>query len=473
MFRSKGKGWHGDSRKHSQASKKGWDGRRFEKTLASATGGKGGLSIQRGVSPDYYRPTSKLIGVDKIDEFKEGLEKDGFKKISRYAMANIQKRTGSPTKYELGVLNTKDRMFYDNIIVDRKGNIPELQGILRMIDVESGGDRGKRNVLVDLGVTANKVYAQDEKGNWKWYMNPNKSDIEHIDTDYSQYAKTYDKIKDSKQFKAGKGIVLMARTPKEEKDMRGRIDKAFTKKEQKEMGLVFISVTNTPRGIAGRYYPDANPKQVQVDPDFADTSDVLIHELVHHHRNVAKDRTGALKHIKRWEGRDKDLEESTTEAETLAREKPFDKSKAGYYPSLTHVKGVEKTRAEFKDRKLFSGYDTTSVRKRFGKLDKTEDGKLEISERNREKLSKKNIRGKRAINKVNKEYPESEISRLKIKGKVEAIDTFHEYEDEAGKTQLKVQSYNPKAKKVKAPIVKGLKKKNLYEWKDGKKVKVR
>jgi len=473
MARSNGKGWHGDSRGHSKASRKGWDSRRFDRTLASATGGKGGLSIQRGVSPDYYRPTEKLIGVDKIDDFKKGLTDEGFKKISRYGLAKIKKTPSSPTNYELGVLNTKDRMYYDNIIVDRKGNIPELQGILRMIDVESGGDRGKRNVLIDLGQTAEKVYAQDEKGNWKWYMNPNKSDIEHIDTDYSQYAKTYDKIKDSKQFKAGKGIVLMARTPEEEKDMRERIAKAFTKKEQKEMGLVFISVTHTPRGIAGRYYPDANPKQVQVDPDFVDTSDVLIHELVHHHRNVSESRTGALKHIKRWDGEDRDLEESTTEAETLAREKPFDKSKAGYYGSLKHVKGVEKTRAEFKDRKRFSGYDTTSVRKRFGKLDMTDDGKLEISERNRAKLSKKNIRGKRAINKVNREYPESEISRLKIKGRVEAIDTFHEYEDEAGKTRMKIQSYNPKAKKVKAPEVKGLKKKNMYEWKDGKKVKVR
>lgn len=468
MSNNSGKGWHGDKRRHSQASKKGWKDRKFDKVLASATGGKGGLSIERGQSPDYYRPTSKLIGVDKIDEFKKGLEKDGYKKISRYGLANIQKRKGSPTGFELGVLNTKDRMFYDHIIVDKKGKVPDKQGILRLIDVESGGDRGRRNILVDLGQTANKVYAQDEKGNWKWYMNPNKSDIENVDTDYSSYAKTYQKLKDSK-FKGQKGIVLMARSPDEENDMRERINKAFTKKEQKEMGLVFISVESTRRGVAGSYYPSSRPRQVNISPSFVDNADVLIHELTHHHRAVAENRQGALKETKVYHGKDADLEESMTEAEALTREKPFDK-KAGYY-SFLDKKPTEKIRSQFEDRNVLTGYESTTAKKRFGELEKTKEDKIKITDENRGKLSKRNVRGIRAIRKVEKEYPNTNISKLKIKGKVEAVDTFHEYQK--GKGKIKIQEYNPTGRKVKPPTIKGLGKKDFFEWKDGKKVKVR
>lgn len=468
MSRSKGKGWHGDSRGHSKASRKGWKNRDFDKTLASATGGKGGLSIDKGVSPDYYRPTSKLIGVDKIDEFREGLEKDGFKKISRYGLANIQKRKGSPTKYELGVLNTKDRMFYDHIIVDKKGKIPEKQAILRLIDVESGGERGQRNVLVDLSQRANKVYAQDEKGNWKWYMQPNKSDIENIDTDTSSYSKNYQKLRDSK-LKGQKGIVLMARTKDEEKDMRARIDRAFTQKEQREMGLVFISVESTRRGTAGTYYPTARPRQIKINPSYETNADVLIHELTHHHRAVAENRQGALKETETYRGRDADLEESMTEAEAITREKPFDK-KAGYY-SFLDQKPTERLRSQFEDRNILTGYETTTAKKKFGELDKTVEDKIKITEDNRAKLSKKNVRGVRAIRKVEKEYPDTNISKLKIKGNAEAIDTFHEYQK--GKAKIKIQEYNPKAKKVVPPQIEGLLKKDMYEWKDGKKVKVR
>jgi len=472
---SKGKGWHGDKKRHSQASKKGWNKRwkvSIKSLLASATGGKSGLSsIQTGQSPDYYRPTSKLIGVDKIDEFKKGLVKEGFEKTGRYDYTKISKRKGSPTGYELGVLNSKDRMFYDHIIVDRKGKIPDKQGILRLIDEGSGSDRGRRNLYVDLFQNAERVYAQDEKGNWRWYIHPNKSDIEHIDTKYSEYAKTINKLKGNKQFKGQKGIVLMARNPEEEKSMRKRIDNAFTKKEQKEMGIVFVSVEPTKTGVAGSYYPNSYPQQIKINPKYETNADVLIHELTHHHRSVGKGREGALKETRVYYGKDADLEESITEAEAITREKPFDKS-AGYY-SYLDKNPTERNRAQFEDRNILTGYETSTATKRFGELAKTKEDKIEISERNRAKLSKKNVRGKRAINRVEKYYPESNISKVKIQGKAEAIDTFHEYQNPKGKGKIKIQQYNPEAKRVKPPKIEGLRKKDLYEWKDGKKVKVR
>jgi hypothetical protein len=231
------------------------------------------------------------------------------------------------------------------------------------------------------------------------------------------------------------------------------------------MGLVFVSVTRpSGSGSAGEYWYSADPPQVIVDPKY-NTSDVLIHELIHHHRAVskAKGREGALAHIKNYQGKDRDLEESLTEAESVTREKPLDKiqSGTGYY----HYIG-DKRRAIIEDRELLTKYDES----KHGKLQKT-DGELKVSDENISKLSKKNIKGLRAIKSVRENYPKTNISKLKIKGKVEAIDTFHQYEKEGVKS--KIHSYNPKAKSVNMPGSTIFRGEKLYEWKDGKKVKIR
>lgn len=85
-------------------------------------------------------------------------------------------------------------------------------------------------------------------------------------------------------------------------------------------------------------------------------------------------------------------------------------------------------------------------------------------------MRKKNIRGVRAIKIVKKEFPKTEISKLKIKGKTEAVDTFWQYEK--GENISKIHVFNPEMKKIKIPGTKYLEDTELYEWRDGVKVRV-
>jgi len=222
MVWNKGKGWHSEPKRHSEASKKGWQGRKNRIDITNKNdlrifnsaihGSKGGLSIELGNSPDYYRPTKDKI--KDIEKFKDDLKDSKFKNMTKYSLGKIKKRESSPTGYEMSIFNIRTGEFIDHIIVDKSGKIPERQGILRLMDVESGGTKGRRSVDVDLGETALKIYKKDEKGNWRWYMNPNKSDIEHIDTNRTVFGKSYEKLRDTKQKKAQKKIVILARNEK-------------------------------------------------------------------------------------------------------------------------------------------------------------------------------------------------------------------------------------------------------------------
>ena len=65
-----------------------------------------------------------------------------------------------------------------------------LQAILRLMDVESGGKRGRRSLKRDLSETAIVKFDKSDSQAWKWYMNPNKSDIIKIDTTGQEFMKS-------------------------------------------------------------------------------------------------------------------------------------------------------------------------------------------------------------------------------------------------------------------------------------------
>lgn len=462
------KGWFGQKQKHSDASKKGWDKRNRNKHILSIESeGIKGLTIKEGISPDYYRPT--LSEIKDRKRFEEDLKKVGGKKINKRIIRTIDKMEGSPTGYEMSIFDKQTGNYHSHIIVNKDGSIPDRQAILRLMDVESGGKDPfhDRNLMVDLSESANLIYGKHDKGNWKWYLHPNTSDLKDIDTSFSKYSESLKGLKKGAR-KSQKGIIILARNPEQEKEMRENIGKSFTQKEQKEMGLLFISVGKTSSGSAGEYWSSSTPSQIMIDPKYL-SSHVLIHEMTHHHRKVGSNRTGALKFVPKYQGKDRDLEESMTEAETVTREKPFDETKirAGYYQALEkdHDK---RSILQIEDRKKLTGYQESKL----GKLDR--DNKIILNtDKNIDKLSKKAMRGKRAITRTRKIYPETNISKLKIKGKHEAIDTFHQYEQNGNK--LKVQAYNPDMKKVKRPGSKSFTSKKIdkFEWQDGKKVKIR
>ena len=426
-----------------------------------------GLGLMPGISPEYYRPTTTTISFkeDREQQLKN-IKEDGWDHIGSGVYRNITKTKNSPTGYEMEIYSSKAGKEHKHIICEKDGSISEKQAILRIMDVESGGDRGRRNLIMDLSENALVQFKKDDPNAWKWYMNPNKSDLIGIDTTTQDYMKSLEGLKTEGQKKSQRRMVILARSKEEEEDMRKRISQSFTQKEQKEMGLVFINVAKpSSRGSAGEYWYKSNPPQIFIDPKYM-TSDTLIHELTHHHRAVSPQRKGALAHVKEYKGKDEDLEEAMTEAESITRQKPFDKPMggAGYYHLLGGT-SKERLESEMGDRKILTKYSE----KKHGELEK-EDSKILASEKNIKRMSKKNIRGVRAIKTVKKEFPKTDISKLKIKGKAEAIDTFWQYEK--GEDKAKIHVYNPEMKDVEPPVTKQLEETELYEWRDGKKVRV-
>jgi hypothetical protein len=212
------KGWYGQKRKHSEASKRGWKLRKMSRT---------GLTLREGVSPDYYRPISELVTDEK--KFVEDFKALGGKRIGSGVYRKIQKSKNSPTGYEMNVFSQRGKILHTHIICNKDGSIPERQAILRLMDVESGiGSSRRRNLFIDLSETAEVTYKKDGKGNWKWVMNPNKSDLEKIDTTDQDFNESLKGLKTKGQKRSQRGIVILARSNEEEIDMRKRIGQAFT-----------------------------------------------------------------------------------------------------------------------------------------------------------------------------------------------------------------------------------------------------
>ena len=423
------------------------------------------LTLMPGISPDYYRPIT--LDIEDSKQYTQDIKNLGWEHIGSGVYRNISKNKNSPTGYEMEVFSSKVSKNHSHIICEKNGAIPEKQAILRLMDVESGGDHGRRNLLRDLSETAILKFDKNDPKAWKWYLKPNKSDLIKVDTTEQEFMKSIEGLKTKGEKKSQRGIVILARSKEEEEDLRKRISKSFTQKEQKEMGLVFVNVAKTSsRGSAGEYWYTANPPQIFIDPNYV-TSHVLTHELTHHHRAVSPQRKGALAHIGEYEGKDRDLEEAITEAESMTREKPFDAptSGAGYYGGIDKPK-IEQARSQMKDRKILTKYSE----KKHGELEKF-DSQIKSTKENIEKMSKKNIIGVRAIKTVKKDFPKTDISKLKIKGKTEAVDTFWQYEK--GEEKAKIHVYNPEMKEFKEPVTNYLKDAELYEWKDGVKVRVK
>ncbi len=174
----------------------------------------------------------------------------------------------------------------------------------------------------------------------------------------------------------------------------------------------------------------------------------VIHEIVHHLRVFDTRRKGT-------QGRpsvdaeqieaeldDDDLEEALTEAETVARQDPWqDRTRGGYY---RRVNGNPDAAREH-DRKVI-----------------TESRSLDHP-----------IIGVEAFTKTDKHFPQTEISKLKIEGKAESIDRFF-YIKEHGKRGFTIFNTHDEEGTASNATVKRTfpKARSIYEFKDGKPVKL-
>jgi len=99
---------------------------------------------------------------------------------------------------------------------------------------------------------------------------------------------------------------------------------------------------------------------------------------------------------------------------------------------------------------------------------KDPEGKVKIEDNPH--LMEKALKGRRALKSVDENFAKSRIAHLKItEGPMEVIDQYYTVEKN-GKPVASGHVYSPEGKKAVPEVGKG---EELYEWRDGKKVKVK
>jgi len=431
-----------------------------------------------GVKSRYSTPFRTPISDDRAALMK----RDGKAVILNNKMFAVGGGGYGNTYCSVYVNSGKQGWGFYHVPVDAKGRVPLNVAAERLMDI-ADGDRGgrHRNVMIDFGETA-KIQAdvrstkKEERAKaFRWYIHPNESDIKQLDTHHA----------DLRQILSGKGkrkkhIVIVGGSEEQRKAVGDHIQKAFTIKEKKILAGTLFKIQNAGAGIAGYY---SQPRDFEgnatgapvicIDPTYAkkEETGVVVHECIHALRDHDKERWGGLKHVKKYRGKDKDLEESMTEAETRSRQKPYHSEDAGYYPYVPDPDHKGKHRLQDEDRITINAIQVDKLRKKKKKY----KGKSDI-----EIIRDESKKGKRATGAVRKNYPKTNIAKMDMVGGVEAVDSFYEYEKQGKPGQKKgkvsVQTLQPKASskdeaQEKAALAADSDK--LYEWQDGKKVRVK
>ena len=95
------------------------------------------------------------------------------------------------------------------------------------------------------------------------------------------------------------------------------------------------------------------------------------------------------------------------------------------------------------------------------------EGKVKIKDNPH--LMEKALKGRRALKSVDENFTKSRIAHLKItEGPMEAIDQYYTIMKK-GQPVMNVHVYSPEGKKAVPEVGKG---EELYEWRDGKKMRV-
>lgn len=336
--------------------------------------------------------------------------------------------------------------------------VPEEAIIARFLN-EYEGDRqgGKRNIVIDShDWAATRIGPNPTVDEIKdWWAYPNESDVKNIDTpDANIFSMVEGMAKGSKE--ANQTIAIVGGTEGQRNTVREAISKGFTIPEQKAMRGTTVYITDL-SGAAGEYHGKSfgGNYLVKLDRRYGIDADTVTHELVHHLRAVDEKRDDPLVKARRpYVGKDRDLEEAATVAESMARHKPYDfQGNTGYY----HLLGNGRTRMS-EDRGTFT------------KKEVQRDASGNIPAPTNPELIMAGRKGKRAMKATKDGWPGSNIAHLKItKGKGEAIDQWYTITGKNGKTVKNVQVYSPQGVQAKVRPRPG---QTVYEYRDGKKVKI-
>jgi hypothetical protein len=480
---------------------------------------------------------------------------DGYTKIAQNMWSKTMENGGG--HYATGVIVKLDDGKWESWIIptDKNGRIKDVVMAERVLDVEDGDRQGHmRNVLVDIGVDAKTVVHDDNLAeSYRWFVFPNESDVKEIDDARSKIV-TLLSAHEAKQ-KTPVRLIISGGTEDQRQSLALAVKNNFTVRERKVLDHCLVTIIPDNGQYAGCFSGSADmsgkplgvPKII-ICSSYAKTSDVIIHEAIHALREFDPKRDYKFRAVRRYIGRDADLEESLTEAETVTRENPFakDKSGAGYYHYIKIPEGwnngpvnqgLEKgktwhtTRADAHnlanrlqkecpitvtltdaDGKSRVGHmHNVRVVERWNAARGEQDGffvegnidgdwtrlgdyklsaslsrstkDLIVEDRvivtGPEKVLNGGVKGKRAQKVLTLKYPAMNISRLKIKGAAEAIDTYWQTDNRKGDptpppgAKTKIQVYNPRATEATVEaqakaITHEAEGGKVGEWKDGK-----
>ena len=436
-------------------------GKEYRKTYDEDTKGYSTVKI---VS-EYRRP--KEIGPITKETVERVKKADDTTKIAKniYQIGKPYKLKYQGTHTTTILMQRKNgQWYYYDIPTDKQGKLPERVIAQRVLDIADGDRQGhQRSVFLDVGIDAEHMWDPDKPVDraqtYRWYLHPNESDIRNMD---DKNSKIYEVLKETKTSK--RCILLSGGTDEQRDAIAQSIEKNYTVAEKKVIAGNLITIGATPKGVAGYYSQQTddhnNPigcAEIRVNPEYAkEDSDVVIHECIHLLRDHDAKRDPHLRAVKKYRGKDADLEESMTEAETVSRQRPFtkDKSPTGYYH---YVRSKDKTTGEI-------------IR---------EDRIIINNPKDKNKFREKGKKGKSAQKAVIKNYPKSNISKMKNKGDAEAIDSYYNLENRKGQpdsSQTHIQTYAPKGnisqEKSEDTMMKSSAQ-HVTKWKDKKAIKIK
>jgi hypothetical protein len=349
---------------------------------------------------------------------KNGRKADATRKkaVSGGKLSQMAGKQTSITDYSTKKRRNKKQLMEDKVVtmktesvkvagkryripVNDDGFVPKSELVARFLAVNEGNRRGeKRNPVIDQDLNAKVIIEGDEltpKQVKDWWAYPNESDIRGIDTMGSDIFNLSGASRKS-SMNAQKKVAILG-DEDEVKAIRKALEKSFTVKEMQEMVKdhgVTVSVQSIDN--AGSYFGKRGDSyRIELLRSYAQDPDTIVHEFVHHSRAVDKNRKGVLARtrnasaegIRIDDAADLNLEEAATTAETLTRLTPYyEPSNPGYYMFLTKSKTANKLRRE--DRELFVG---NAEGGRAGK------------------------KGKKALNSLERNFRDSNISELVIK----------------------------------------------------------
>lgn len=323
--------------------------------------------------------------------------KGGSPIIDVDVVANTTGGSYQVRKRSMAVVETKDGIKY-LIPVDRYGRVPKDALYERFLDISSGSRDGRRrSVVADLNTTAMALHApKDEKG-WKpeelvktgWWGAVNESDLVGVDDSTSSVFINREEVKPSMRGSFGKIALLLP--PERQEYVSKTLQNNFTASELKRMtadyGLVIIE-GNPGHNADGCYYSrqeGVDTPTIFIRPTSGE--DTITHEVIHHARAADKERA--------------DISKTPFKYDSDGRCLPFSRTD---FRNLEEAATVAESTARTREPTTFLGYYTF-----------LKGNPKDFYNHDRQLLTNgKPLRGKRATDRVNSTFEDTEISKLKF-----------------------------------------------------------